>query len=319
MLKKIIITICLNIMLVVSAIAQYGNFSIKVRKVFPTKGVVYENTYNLLDELDKAKLAAIKKYKGTSENYLIEMTTPNGVKTEAIQNIKWIMSEDGEKSYFKSEPNLPPKYPYETTVLVYECNNDGSQKNKPKSRNYKYSYKLFINKKEQHGFDKNYYTKDDGDIQAAKALKQMANDDSLYEIVRVNDNVIVATNVTAYNKQVCGLMLERFKGVQTSHDTVLIKFYYEVTVNSTCNDIKTKVANEIETRYTKKLFMADTATYANKIILYEEAKVLKPQEAENLNKYIAQARAKLNEQEVVKTEKPGWFKRTFGGIFKKKK
>lgn len=310
MLKKIIFAIFLNIALIVPTMAQYGNFSIKVRKVYPSSGVIYENSYNLLDELDKAKLAAINKYKGTSDNYLIELNTPNGKKTEELQNIRWIMTENGQKSNHKTKPSPKKSYNQPTFVTIYECRNDGSQKKQPTSLEYIYSYKLFVNNKEQSDYDNNYYTKEIGDKKADKTIKQRSDNNALYKIVRVNDNITVATNEDTYKRHVCDNMLEQFNDVQKKHDTILMQFYSNMeSADVSCNDAKTAAETEIDKRYQDKLKMADTASYEKKIVLYEEAKVLKPEKAADLNNNINQVKKSIEDQAISSKEKKSWFRK----------
>lgn len=302
MLKKLIITVCINIVLIASATAQYGNFSIKIKKVFPSTGVVYENSYNLLDELDKAKLTAIDKYQGTSENYLIELVTPNGKKTEMIQNIRWIMTENGKKTYYKTKPTPKKCYPQSTLVTIYECQNDGFQKGQPASYEYKYTYRLLINKKQQD-YDNNYYTQKSGDEQAKNFIIQKSNSDALYEIY--NENRIVATNAESYKKSVCDNMFKRYKDVQNSSDSILMNFYYDELAKSDCQDVKDSVCNERNKRYENKMAEADTVPHERKLVLYEEAKVLNPEKKEEINNYIVQENKIHEEQDVVISKKKG--------------
>lgn len=309
MIKKIFFIILFNIILTLSTIAQYGNFSIRVIKVFPSKEVVYENSYNLLDELDKAKAAVIKKYSGNLENFVIEMITPNGKKTEELQNVRWIMTENNSKSYYKYKPSYKKSYPQKTKVVLFECYCDGSKKDFYESLNYDCSYKLFVNKKEQN-YDDNYYTQEYGDKHAKVMLDQMSDDNSLYEIIRANDNQVMATNEASYKNSVCKNELKMYNLAKKDPDSQFIKFVNDEFDNILCESVKDSIQNEIDKRYTNKLKLADTASYENKINYYEQAKVLKPSEEANLNKNIENIKKYCEEQQKNNSkEKKGLFKK----------
>jgi hypothetical protein len=143
MVKKI--STLIVIVLYSFQILAQSPFSIKITQVYPAGSVVYGNVYNLSGELDKAEQKLRSQYNGKSANYIMELTRPSGKETKYIQNIYWILSENGKKTNHKNKPTLKEYYHESTIVEYYACDIYGKQKSNspPKKIEYDHYYCFF--------------------------------------------------------------------------------------------------------------------------------------------------------------------------------
>ena len=142
MTKKYISTI---IFILFSLQIQAQSFSIKITQVYPAGGVVYGDSYNLSGELDKAEATLRSQYKDV--NYTMELTRPSGKETKNIQNIRWVLVENRVKKNRKEKPSPASSYKEPTTVIIYECNNNGTPKGQQNPINYDHRYEFSKNEK----------------------------------------------------------------------------------------------------------------------------------------------------------------------------
>jgi hypothetical protein len=146
MAKKIFSCILFFILCSLYVQAQNNSFSIKITKVYPEGGVVDGDTYNLSGELDKAEAKFRSLYTGRDANYIMELTKPSGKETKYIQNINWILIENGTKKGLKSKPILQPFYSQPTIIEYYNCDIRGKKKDSASKFNYEYFYRFYKGK-----------------------------------------------------------------------------------------------------------------------------------------------------------------------------
>ena len=144
-MKKAIFILIIFILFTGQIFAQPGNFAVKIIQVYPSGGVVYSNRYNLSSELDKAEATLRNQYIGKEANYIMELTRPSGKETKAIQNINWILIENGIKKNRKEKPRVEISYEKPTTIKIYECNNNGTPKGQENTINYDHRYEFLKN------------------------------------------------------------------------------------------------------------------------------------------------------------------------------
>ena len=123
---------------------QAQSFAIKITQVYPSGGAVYVNSYNLPGELDKAEVSLRNQYKGKNANYVMELTRPSGKETKIIQNIKWILVEDGKKKDVIGtiQPKPGAVNPQPIIIELYECDIRGGKIKTVWSKNYLYRYEF---------------------------------------------------------------------------------------------------------------------------------------------------------------------------------
>jgi hypothetical protein len=128
------------IILISFQIQAQSLFSIKITQVYPPGGVVYGNMYDLSGELDKAEAQLRSQYNSKNANYIMELTRPSGKETKYIQNICWILIENGTKTNCKSKPTLKEFYPEPTIVESYACDIYGKLKSYSNYEKFEYDY-----------------------------------------------------------------------------------------------------------------------------------------------------------------------------------
>ena len=175
--------------------AQPGKFSIVITQVYPAGGIVYGNTYNLSSEHETAIRMLSKQYSGKDANYKMELTRPSGKETKVIQNINWILIENGLKKNFKNKPAYDHFYPHVTSLELYACNNNGSKKEHPENNiiKFDYYYKIFLNGQELNmDASINYRTFADCKVIADSVFSYYKPliDTVLFEVRIYNDNEI---------------------------------------------------------------------------------------------------------------------------------
>ena len=205
--KHLFITVIASLM-ALQAIAQ-NNFSIKVTQVYPAGNVVYGNTYNLSSELEAAERTLRAQYTGRDANYTMELTRPSGKDTKTIQNIHWILIENGVRKNLKSKPTLADYYQKVTSIELYACNNNGAKIESAENVKalYDHHLKFFINDQEApFDYAGRYLTEKDSKTMASVVFEKNKplTDDKLYEVRVFKDKTHLAdisvTNKNEYDK-----------------------------------------------------------------------------------------------------------------------
>lgn len=138
MKKSVIFILSLFISTVV--VAQNG-YRVEIKQVFPKNASVYSNAFNFKREMDNAISTQMAKLNGNS-NYQILITTPSGKETRNIQNINWIQTVNGSRT-FHTKPTSPKlSYDVATVWEGYSCNVDGSRKGQAVKREFVYRVAL---------------------------------------------------------------------------------------------------------------------------------------------------------------------------------
>ncbi len=126
-MKKTIIFI-LSLLIITVSVAQNG-YRIEIKQVFPKSSSVYSNAFNFKREMDNAISTQTAKLSDNG-NYQILITTPSGKETRNIQNINWVQTINGVKTYHKKQTSPKRFYDASTVWEVYACNIDGTRKGK---------------------------------------------------------------------------------------------------------------------------------------------------------------------------------------------
>lgn len=134
-MKKVVIFI-LSLFISTVAVAQNG-YRVEIKQVFPKSASVYSNAFNFKREMDNAISTQTAKLNGNS-NYQIMITTPSGKETRNIQNINWIQTVNGVKSFHKNKTSPNKFYDVATVWEGYSCNIDGSRKGKAEKKEFVY-------------------------------------------------------------------------------------------------------------------------------------------------------------------------------------
>lgn len=121
-------------------IAQNG-YRVEIKQVFPKSTTVYSNAFNFKREMDNAIANQTAKLNGNN-NYQILITTPSGNETRNVQNINWIQSVNGSKSYHSKKTSPKQSYDNPTVWECYACNIDGSRKSKAEKKEFLYRVAL---------------------------------------------------------------------------------------------------------------------------------------------------------------------------------
>ena len=139
-MKRIIISfISVVFSLIVSAQSGYR---VEISQVFPKKASVYSNVFNIKSELDNAVSTQSAKLRGNNCNYKISIKTPSGSDARYIQNIVWIESVNGAKTYHKKQTSPSSSYKVATKWQGYACKVDGSPKGTVKKEDFIYRVSL---------------------------------------------------------------------------------------------------------------------------------------------------------------------------------
>lgn len=126
-MKKAVTSIIFLFISVVFVFAQEG-YRLTVRQVFPSNKEVYKNSFDFKRELDNAISSQTARYRGNSNNYTLIINTPSGRETRFIQNINWIQTVNGVKTYLKAKTEPDSSYPIATVWSGSACKIDGSPK-----------------------------------------------------------------------------------------------------------------------------------------------------------------------------------------------
>ena len=195
-----------------------GGYSIKITPVYPAGGEGFSDAYNLPSELDAAEKNLRTQFssgKLANYNYIMAITTPAGTSKKEIQNISWILEENGKKEHCAKENCTDKKigetYTKITTIKVYECDINGAPKNKAKiDRNYNLHYKFYEGESDKTGkeTDRQYYYDRVKCKTAAQSYfdKSPKADSVLYQvkIFENNDAVDSISNRTEYESFLAG-------------------------------------------------------------------------------------------------------------------
>jgi len=151
MMKKIMFCTIFFGLYITYVAAQPGNFSIRVTQVYPAGSVVYGNSYNLSSELEAAEKSLRSQYIGKDANYTVELIRPSGKESKVIQNINWVLIENGVRKNFKNKPVINNFYSQATSIELFACNNNGSRKEDTGNitKAYDHYCRLYLNDKEQ--------------------------------------------------------------------------------------------------------------------------------------------------------------------------
>lgn len=126
-MKKVVAFILLFLITMVT-VAQNG-YRIEIKQVFPKSLTVYSNVFNFKREMDNAISIQTAKLSNNG-NYQILITTPSGKETRNIQNINWVQTVNGVRSYHKKQTSPNRFYDAATIWEGSACNIDGSRKGK---------------------------------------------------------------------------------------------------------------------------------------------------------------------------------------------
>lgn len=124
-MRKILSFICAALFPVVIYAQKY---EVEIRQVFPNSSLVYSNLFKFKRDMDNAIASQSAKLRGNNSNYKVRITTPNGSETRYIQNIVWMESVNGVKTYHKQKTNPAASYDVSTVWEGGSCNADGSVK-----------------------------------------------------------------------------------------------------------------------------------------------------------------------------------------------
>lgn len=141
-MKKTVIFI-LSLFISTVVVAQNG-YRVEIKQVFPKNTSVYSNAFNFKREMDNAISTQTAKLNGNS-NYQIFITTPSGKETRNIQNITWIQTINGSRSFHTKPTSPKTSYDVATVWEGYSCNIDGSRKGKAVKREFVYRVALADN------------------------------------------------------------------------------------------------------------------------------------------------------------------------------
>lgn len=124
-MKTRMILICVAGLLSVSGANAQNAYRLLIEQVFPNKKEVYYNAFDYRRELDDAITRQSSRLRGNECNYIMKISTPAGMSTRYIQNINWIQTVNGTKSYHKSRTSPLKEYPVATVWTGSACNPSG--------------------------------------------------------------------------------------------------------------------------------------------------------------------------------------------------
>ena len=105
-----------------------AGYRLDVRQVFPTSAVVFSNSFDIRRDLDNAVASQTARLRGNSGNYKLQIKTPSGSEIRYVQNIIWVESINGNKTYHKAKTYPKDSYSEPTTWEGYGCNIEGGKK-----------------------------------------------------------------------------------------------------------------------------------------------------------------------------------------------
>jgi len=177
-MKRIIISfISVVISLIVSAQSGYR---VEISQVFPKKASVYSNVFNIKSELDNAISSQSAKLRGNNCNYKIFIKTPSGNETRFIQNIVWVESVNGVKTYHKKQTSPSSSYKSATNWQGYACTVDGSPKGTVKKEDFIYRVSLIGSTNE---YETAFISLTNAKTEANKIFAKTNSNKSLVEVV----------------------------------------------------------------------------------------------------------------------------------------
>ena len=177
-MKRIIISfISVVFSLIVSAQSGYR---VEISQVFPKKASVYSNVFNIKSELDNAISSQSAKLRGNNCNYKILIKTPSGNETRFIQNIVWIESVNGAKTYHKKQTSPSSSYMVATNWQGYACAVDGSPKGTVKKEDFIYRVSLIGSTNE---YETAFISLTNAKAEAKKIFGKTNSNKSLVEVV----------------------------------------------------------------------------------------------------------------------------------------
>ena len=177
-MKRIIISfISVVFSLIVSAQSGYR---VEISQVFPKKASVYSNVFNIKSELDNAISSQSAKLRGNNCNYKILIKTPSGNETRFIQNIVWIESVNGAKTYHKKQTSPSSSYKAATNWQGYACTVDGSPKGTVKKEDFIYRVSLIGSTNE---YETAFISLTNAKTEANKIFAKTNSNKSLVEVV----------------------------------------------------------------------------------------------------------------------------------------
>lgn len=186
MTQKILLA-CLVAMLSTGAYAQDA-YRLLIQQVFPKNKEVYYNAFDYRRELENATAAQTARLKGNDCNYKLQITTPSGISTRYIQNINWIQTVNGTKTYHKSKTQPQTEYPVATIWSGSECTPSGSPTGK--AAVYEYVYRVAEGKSRE--YKSAFLTKADAEGYGKKLFNSYDTDTVLIEVnvLRITENSI---------------------------------------------------------------------------------------------------------------------------------
>lgn len=177
-MKRIIISfISVVFSLIVSAQSGYR---VEISQVFPKKASVYSNVFNIKSELDNAISSQSAKLRGNNCNYKILIKTPSGNETRFIQNIVWVESVNGAKTYHKKQTSPSSSYKSATNWQGYACTVDGSPKGTVKKEDFIYRVSLIGSTNE---YETAFISLINAKAEANKIFAKTNSNKSLVEVV----------------------------------------------------------------------------------------------------------------------------------------
>ena len=176
-MKKAIVLIFAILFSIVS-MAQNG-YRVEVKQVFPTKATVYSNVFNFKREMDNAISTQTAKLNGNC-NYQVFITTPSGKETRNIQNINWVQTVNGVKSYHKKRTSPNRFYDAATVWEGYTCNIDGSRKGKTEKKEFVYRVAFADNPDD---YKTAFVDEETASAEALRLFDEKAEEDNLVSVV----------------------------------------------------------------------------------------------------------------------------------------
>lgn len=168
------------VFLIPSILMAQGGYRVEITQVFPKKTSVYSNVFNIKRELDNAVSTQSAKLRGNNCNYKISIKTPSGSDTRYIQNIVWIESVNGAKTYHKKQTSPSSSYKSATNWQGYACTVDGSPKGTVKKEDFIYRVSLIGSTNE---YETAFISLTNAKTEANKIFAKTNSNKSLVEVV----------------------------------------------------------------------------------------------------------------------------------------
>lgn len=177
-MKKVVLLL-FSLAVTTIAMAQNG-YRVEIKQVFPKNASIYSNAFDFKREMDEAIVAQTAKLNANS-NYQVLVTTPSGKESRNIQNITWIQTVNGAKTYHKKQTSPSRLYDAPTVWEGYSCNIDGSRKGKATKRSFIYRVAFADNPKD---FKTPFVEEDVATAEAQRLFDESVLDNSkLVEVV----------------------------------------------------------------------------------------------------------------------------------------